>query len=768
MSDELIGQTIGGYEVLSRIGEGGMATVYLARQTSMNRQVALKVLPRHFLSDDTYLQRFEQEVQIVAQLEHRNIIPVYDYGEHEGQPYIAMRYMPAGSVDDRVKAGPMPLEQVLSIVAQIAPALDYAHSRKVLHRDLKPSNVLMDDDGGAFITDFGIARLLGEPSPGITTHGVVGTPSYMSPEQAQARPMDGRSDIYALGVMIFEMLTSRRPFTGDTPYSIAVKHVMEAPPAPSSFNAHLNPAVERVVLYALSKAPEDRPATAVALAEALQQAVDNPISVEDTLPHPRIPEATVPTPIYPSDPAPVAVQAASVAAPVPNLTPHPSTPHPHPSNADQTPASPSLSPVHPPSQERGRRWHPMLSALMGGTIGCGLLLLLLALGFLLLTRLLIAPAPGSSDNDALTLSPANNIVIDTTPLATPSPTPLRRSSALPDANGNGFPTLEPTSAAYRETLVARSAANDATRTAIARQTEAAPTRAVDPVGVRGRPDFPDDLSGVSGEIVYHDRRENGNYQIVKLDLATWETTTLTNADADSTYPVVSPDGRWIAFQSDRDGDFDIYVMNTFGGQLTRVTDNALWDRLPGWSPDSDWLIFSSDVRGDENFDLYRVRPDGSDLQQVYSDGRRNSHARYSPDGEHIVFTSGDDQTDARTWEIVQLNVRTNQQRTLTENSVRDGSPLYSNDGEHILYITFTGESNAVMLMNADGTRARQIYDSPANEWAASFSPGDDFILITQADGVQSQLMLMRLNGETVQQITFDGGAYASWVPPIAD
>ena len=209
-NDNLIGKTINGYQVESVIGRGGMAAVYRAQQVSMGRTVALKVLPQQYLDDDTYIQRFQREVAIISRLEHRNIVPVYDYGEYEGQPYIVMRHMSSSSVDNLLKNGPLSVEKVLEIIQQIAPALDYAHAKSVLHRDLKPSNILLDDEGAAYLTDFGIARVLGEGagSP-IPPQGVVGTPAYMSPEQGQGRPLDGRSDVYALGVVLFELLTGR-------------------------------------------------------------------------------------------------------------------------------------------------------------------------------------------------------------------------------------------------------------------------------------------------------------------------------------------------------------------------------------------------------------------------------------------------------------------------------------------------------------------------------------------------------------------------------
>lgn len=269
-----VGATIGGYTIREEIGRGGMATVYRAHQLSMDRDVALKVLPPELLNQATSLDRFKREASIVARLEHRAIVPVHDYGEYQGIPYLVMRYMEGGSVDDMLVAGPISPERTLQIVLQIAPALDYAHRQGVLHRDLKPSNILLDANGDAYLTDFGIARLMGHNTEPLTTTGVVGTPSYMSPEQAQGHELDGRSDVYALGVVLFEMLTGVRPFEGETPYSVAVKHVTEPPPSPCAINPALSRAVENVLFKALEKKPENRYQTATALAEALKHAIE--------------------------------------------------------------------------------------------------------------------------------------------------------------------------------------------------------------------------------------------------------------------------------------------------------------------------------------------------------------------------------------------------------------------------------------------------------------------------------------------------------------
>jgi serine/threonine protein kinase len=366
--ENLSGKQLGGYEFLNVIGYGGMATVYRARQLSMQRIVALKVLPRQYLQDDTYLQRFHREVEIVSRLEHRNIVPVHDYGEFDGQPYIVMRYMPAGSVDDLLRSGPLDFALTQKIIEQIAPALDYAHTKGVLHRDLKPSNILMDDNGDAYLTDFGIARVLGENLGGIsiTTKHVVGTPAYMSPEQAQGQPLDSRSDIYSLGVTLFEMATGQRPFVAETPYGVAVLQVTTPPPAPRTLNANIPVALENVILRTLKKKPDERYSSALLLAEAVRDALDpDAASIHDTMVG--VSKPTKPVEIRQR------VQPAYVAPAVPITPPPPRYPTP------RTPRSSRAVPVVGPRRVFRRRQKPndlWMSAAIGGVIGCGLLTLL--------------------------------------------------------------------------------------------------------------------------------------------------------------------------------------------------------------------------------------------------------------------------------------------------------------------------------------------------------------------------------------------------------
>ena len=231
---ELVGQTLGPYRLTEQIGLGGMATVYKAYQASVDRYVAVKVLPRQFAEDPTFMGRFEQEARTIAKLEHPHILPVHDYGEQKRITYLVMRFVEAGTLKDLIASqSPLSPEECLRIVQQVGGALDYAHSQGVIHRDIKPSNVLVDPRGDCFLTDFGIARLVEGTTEFTATGRIVGTPAYMAPEQGMGEKADARSDIYALGIILYEMVTGKVPYEAETPLAVLMKHA-SAPKVPIS------------------------------------------------------------------------------------------------------------------------------------------------------------------------------------------------------------------------------------------------------------------------------------------------------------------------------------------------------------------------------------------------------------------------------------------------------------------------------------------------------------------------------------------------------
>ncbi len=267
------GQMLGPYRIINQVGKGGMATVYKAYQAAMDRYVAVKVLPSQLAESSEFMGRFQQEARIIANLEHPHILPVFDYGESDGISYLVMRYLEAGTLKDKMNSGPMPLAEIDRLFTQLTDALGYAHENGVIHRDLKPSNVLIDSQDNVFLTDFGIAKLLEGSAKFTHTDAIIGTPDYISPEQAQGQSADQRSDIYSLGIILYEMLTGRVPFTADTPMAVILKHVNAPLPPPSSVKADVSPSIERVILRALSKNPKDRFATAAEFVAAWKRAL---------------------------------------------------------------------------------------------------------------------------------------------------------------------------------------------------------------------------------------------------------------------------------------------------------------------------------------------------------------------------------------------------------------------------------------------------------------------------------------------------------------
>ena len=730
MTDDLIGKTLGGYEILDRVGQGGMATVYRARQTSMNRTVALKVLPRHFMRDDTYLQRFEREVKIVSQLEHRNIVPVHDYGESEGQPYIAMRYMPAGSVDDLLKQGVMPPEKILSIIKQIAPALDYAHGKNVLHRDLKPSNILMDDDGGAYITDFGIARIVGVEGEGhtITTQGVVGTPSYMSPEQAQGKELDGRSDVYSLGVMLFEMSTGRRPFENDTPYGIAVMQVTTPPPVPRTINPEISAGLEQVIVKSLKKNPDNRYQTATELAQELEVAILHPEKLHDTQPHPLpIKEALQQT-------QPSFVEKKTTPSSGQALSPAPvaAVRTPPPSSYSGRPVSQQLPPPGFRSRvKKMRRTRPSnfwISMAIGGLLGCAMLMVIVVVLGMIASMLI------STDD----------------PSATPQ-------------GGGGLPTLDDVSEAARLTMVGPGVPGSDLTTQV--YTNATPiTRAtateIMPISVNPSATFEPDF--VPSQIVYFAYRDD-NYNIYMYDMLTGVEVPLTDDDTSSSYPAISPDGTKMLFQSNRDGDFEIYVMDLSTRNITQLTNNTVSDRIASWSPDGQWIYYSSDTRVDGNHDIYRVPSTGGESELVFSNGLRNAHPRLSLDGRSMVFTTGDS-TVASTWEIIRMDLATGETLQLTSNDTRDASPSFTPDSNRIIYNPYGEGLSSISTIDLTGSELPSVlYDGEGYEWGMDFSADGEWLVFNSEVDDVSTIFVMRADGTGLREIEGIDGFYPAWV-----
>ncbi len=699
MRDTLIGQTLGQYEIRMLLGKGGMSTVYLAYQSSMDRVVAIKVLPREFLHDDTFLARFKQEVRTIAKLEHLHILPVYDVGEDQGVPYFVMRYLSGGTLSDLIDARLPDMRTVVRLAGQMASALDYAHEHGIIHRDFKPSNVLLDTGGNAYLADFGIARVQEAASMTTDSH-VIGTPAYIAPEMVRkGEEITPSVDVYALGVIVYEMLTGDPPYAEDDSMKTLMAHVLEPVPSARDFDPNISPAVDGVLRRCLAKTPRERYTTAGEFVQDLTRAA----------------EGGAPTMAAPHTLSP----GQAVSGPALEATRSPAWPDAPPAWPDSVPAypSPPAPPgsvgvphrrAYPPYFEREQP--PWWQRFGGCLVVLGILLALLV-G-------MVVAAITLTEGDPFSLL---NVL---TPIVTRQPTPT--VTPPPEA---GAPAGE-----------AQGADSGAGLSAL--------------------------LGGGSGRLAFASNRD-GDYEIYLIDVDGENLIQLTDNDAYDYDPDWSPDGQRIVYVSTLGGDAEIVVMDADGGNRVQLTDNNAKDADPAWSPDGEWIAFSSDRDGD--FELYVMRVDGSDVRQLTFNDSDDFGPRWSPDGRQIAYYAR--QNDDSATDLYVIDVAGGAPRRLTDNNALDQWVDWSPDGGRLGFTSgqgLSGGQRAIVTLDLATGEVEPLTPGEARDDDPAWSPDGEWIAFDSDRGGTGffDLYLLRVATGEVRQITFEAAhdVAPSWQP----
>lgn len=651
---DLIGKPFGQhgqYMITALLGEGGMAAVFRAQQLSVKRDVAIKVIKTGLLNMSEFIRRFEREAETVAALDHIHILKVFDYGQQGDMVYLVMQLLSGGSLADLItRSGGLPITQTSHLLNQMAAALDYAHGQSIVHRDMKPHNVLLDQQGNAFLTDFGIAKLRNAGGTALTqSGGTLGTPAYMSPEQWRGEAVDARADIYALGIIVFEMLTGRVPFEGDTAFGLMHKHVYEPIPPIRDIKPDLPLSVERVINKALAKDKGKRFESAGALAAAFQQAIS-----DDGWDENRTPEAVIAAPRS-------TVRLATPSAPI------------------------AESAAEPPSTAR-RTNRPVI------LIAAVVVLALIGIGAFLLsqnnaaaeatnTAQALIAAQDTQTAAAPTLTEVPSATNTTTPSPTASPTATATLTATPTATATATLTATPT-------LTATVTASATPSPILTNTPTDAPTATATPLPL------PTAFGGGSSRIIFTTSRD-GNQEIYSIESNGRSPRNLTRDPFDDYSPTFSPDGTRIVFVSTRGGGRQLFIMDADGGNVQRLTRERVENYDAAWSPDGKQIVYIS--TRDRRRNIYLINADGSNLEdpiRLTDVQATDERPLFSPDGTQIAFIS--DRSGTR--QVWLMDADGSNPRQLTQPPATVRYFAWSPDGTQIVISQNRGENRAQLYL----------------------------------------------------------------------
>jgi hypothetical protein len=737
---ELVGRTLGKYRIVQRLGRGGMADVYKAYQPGLDRYVAMKVMHAHLVEEEGFLGRFEREATAVAKLRHPNIVQVFDFDHEDGVYYMVMEFIEGPTLKAELKERSVSnrffsLQEIGRIMMNLCSAVDYAHSRGMVHRDIKPANVMFTADGQVVLTDFGIAKIVGATRYTVTG-ALSGTPSYMSPEQGQGQRGDERSDIYSMGVILYEMATGRVPFDADTPFAIIMKHINDPLPMPRSVNPNVPEAVEKVILKALSKNPDDRYQTATDLAKALQSA----IGVTD--------EATL-----------RAVPVTTIAPKAPVVAPPPLPPERLGVPAMAPRVAPQAPPLTPPAKQLAVGGLPVLPIGIGAAIVICLAAAIIGGG--LVARGMFSTQATETAIAAAALIPtatSTPMVIQPTATLAPQPTdtPILTPTPYPTYTPYPTPTPAPTNTPTPKPTDTPAPTNTPRIIVVTATSPPQPTATPTPPVPPSPPAPPTaSLPTLHGKLAYSLSNGRGDHDvyIVNLDGS------IIGKIEHALQPNLSPDGTKILVNGDIMGGRDNVWMYEGDGSGGSAATSAPEDAHPFFSPDWQALVYENerivqDPIGYRLFVQYGFNP--VDIGQVAAFqvlkgpggvGKIVSSNPMYPVwvNEFIVF-QGCDTWDPQgrgsncgLWRIVSW---ANQGGSTPERLTRSADHIPGDARKNMVALMSHESGNwDVYLLDIKGGTPRQITNDPADDGWPAISP----------------------NAQQIAFLSHRGGAWAIWV-----